>query len=70
MRCKMKYQITDLIKEVDYELSQRAKVYKRLIETKKMPRAAAEDHYLKMKAVKACLVEYGKCYSSVELKRD
>lgn len=64
----MKYQITYLIQEVDYELAQRAKVYKRLVETQKMPRAIAEEHYRKMKAVKACLVEYGKCYGSIELK--
>ena len=66
----MKYQITDLIQEVDYELAQRAKVYKRLIETNKMPRAAAEEHYLKMKAVKACLKEFSKVYSYIEVKNE
>ena len=65
----MNYQITDLIQEVDYELAQRAKVYKRLIETNKMPRAAAEEHYRKMQAVKFCLEVFGQTCKSIDVKK-
>jgi hypothetical protein len=64
-----KYAVKDLIAEVEYELSQRATVYKRLIENKRMKRETAEDHYRKMQAVKVVLEQYGQCYESIEFNK-
>jgi len=64
-----KYAVKDLIAEVEYELSQRATVYKRLIENKRMKRETAEDHYRKMQAVKVVLEQFGESFESIELNK-
>lgn len=60
-----KFLIKDLIAEVDYELSQRQKVYKALIDKKKLSRPVAEDHYRKMQAVKRALIKLSEIYKEV-----
>lgn len=69
MRVNMKFTIKELIDEVDYELSQRAKVYKRLIETKKMSRETAKEHYLKMQAIKIQLEILAPTLKSIEINK-